>query len=320
MDILVLGGTRFIGRTFVDIALSREHTLTLFNRGRSDAGLFPSVQRVTGDRSDRAAVAQLAAREWDCIVDISGYRPDQVRPVIEAAGGTAKHYLYVSTVSVYAEPVPPGALEDAPLLDVDQSIPASDARAYGGLKALCETLLRSSLGDRLSVLRPTFVIGPHDYTDRFTWWVRRVARGGRMAVPRRLDQHLQLLDVRDLAAFAVRVVEQRILGTFNTVGPEQPVTIAAVLEDVQRALEVTISPEPVDSDRGTATSFPLCIGDADDGSLQVSGAAARAQGLALRPLAESVRDIRAWDRARGEPPLRAGLSAEDEAALLTART
>ena len=320
MDILVLGGTRFIGRTFVDIALSREHTLTLFNRGHTDPGLFPSVRRISGDRGDRDAVSQLAERTWDCILDISGYRPDQVRPVIDAAGGAGKHYVYVSTVSVYAEPMVPGALEDAPLLEVDESIPAGDPRAYGGLKALCEALLRSALADRLTVLRPTFVIGPHDYTDRFTWWVRRIARGGRMAVPRRLDQHLQLIEVRDLAAFAMRVIEQRILGTFNTVGPEQPLTIAAMIAAVQGALGVTIAPQPAGSGSSAAASFPLCIGDDDDGSLQVSGAAARAHGLSLRALAGSVRDIRGWDLGRGEPPLRAGLSADDEAALLTTRT
>ena len=116
VEILVLGGTRFIGRAFVDIAQSRDHKLTLFNRGRSDSRLFASVPHVFGDRGDRAAVAQLAGREWDCILDISGYRPDQVRPILEVAGGATRHYVYISTVSVYAEPMPPGAPEDAPVL------------------------------------------------------------------------------------------------------------------------------------------------------------------------------------------------------------
>jgi 2'-hydroxyisoflavone reductase len=318
--ILVLGGTRFIGSTFVETALAHQHKLTLFNRGRSHPELFASVQRVTGDRGDPAAVSQLAAHEWDCIVDISGYSPDQVRPILDIPGHSSAHYVYISTVSVYAEPMPPDAAEDAPLLEVDESISAGDARAYGGLKALCESLLRDSVGDRLTVLRPTFVIGPDDYTDRFTWWVRRIARGGRMAVPRRLEQHLQLIDVRDLAGFALKVIEQRTLGTFNAVGPEQPLTVGTMVDSVQQALEVTVTPVPVGTGRRARSTFPLCIGDDDDGSLRVSGAAARAHGLSLRPLAESVRDIREWDRARGEPPLRAGPTTAEEDALLAART
>jgi len=319
MNVLVLGGTRFVGRAFVEAALSNAHTLTMFNRGLSDPAAFPETRRVAGDRSSREDVAPLEGA-WDCVVDVSGYRPDQLRPFLDLAGASVVHYLYVSTVSVYAEPMPPGAAEDAPMLSVGEDIAAGDPRAYGGLKALCELLLRDRLGERLTVVRPTFVIGPHDYTDRFTWWVRRIAHGGRMAVPPNLGQHLQLIDVRDLAAFMVRIVEGRVPGTFNAVGPERPISMAAMIEAVAEAVGTVVVPVPVDARSARALAFPLYIGDEDDGGLQVSGAAARVHGLTLRPLAASVHDILDWDRERGLPPLRSGPSLEAELGSLAALT
>jgi 2'-hydroxyisoflavone reductase len=315
VNILVLGGTRFIGRAFVETALAAGHALTLFNRGLTDPGAFPAVAHFTGDRQAHDDVAQLGGA-WDCVVDVSGYRPDQLRPFLDVAESSVRHYVFISTVSVYAEPLPPAAAEDAPLLEVDESVPAGSPHAYGGLKALCESLLRASLGDRLTVVRPTFVIGPHDYTDRFTWWVRRIARGGRMAVPSNLAQHLQVIDARDLAAFVLKVIEGRVMGIYNAVGPEQPMTIATMLDEVQRALGATVHTVPVDGPGGGASDFPLYIGDDDDGALQVSGAAALARGLRLRPLGDSARDVREWDRARGEPRLRAGSSPAEELAVL----
>ena len=291
MKVLVLGGTRFVGRGIVEAALHAKHDVTLFNRGVSDPGLFPSVRRITGDR--RRDADALTAHDWDCVVDVSAYRPADVRPVVRAIGDHAHHYVYISTVSVYATPMPPGAAEDAPLIDVDETIPDSDPRSYGGLKALCETELRGALGGRLTILRPTVVVGPHDNTDRFTWWVRQIARGGMLSVPRRLEQHVQLIDVRDLAVFVVHVAEERILGTFNTVGPREPLTLAGMIDVIQQAIAVRVELANAD-DRtaATPTYFPLVVRDGgDDSVFRVSGAAADAAGLTLRPLAESARAV-----------------------------
>jgi 2'-hydroxyisoflavone reductase len=288
MNILVIGGTRFVGRGIVDAALQRAHTVTLFNRGVTGAGVFPDVPRLTGDRRSDADVAQLSGTEWDCVVDVSAYRPAEVRPVLHTLGDAIRHYVYVSTVSVYADPVVPGATEDAPLLQVGEDVPAGDRHAYGGLKAACEVALRSAIGDRLTVLRPTVVVGPHDYTDRFTWWVRQIAEGGRLQVPRNLDQAVQLIDVRDLGAFAVHAVEERLLGTFNTVGPERPLTLATMIGLIQDAIGVSVELVPTGAE---AARFPLLIDDGDDGAFRVSGAAAYRRGLALRPLTESARDV-----------------------------
>ena len=162
MKVLVLGGTRFVGRGIVEATLNAKHDVTLFNRG-TDRALFPAVPRIIGDRTKDTAT--LAAQDWDCVVDVSGYRPSEVRPVARAVHDHTQHYVYISTVSVYETPMPPGAGEEAPLMRVDEPIPDTDPRSYGGLKALCESALRASLGDRLTVLRPTVVVGPHDYTD-----------------------------------------------------------------------------------------------------------------------------------------------------------
>ena len=288
MNILVLGGTRFIGRSFVNAALANGHQLTLFNRGVTPSDAPASVRRIHGDRSDPSGVAPLAAG-WDCVVDVSGYRPDQVRPVLHAVTPSALHYLYVSTVSVYAQPLPVGAAEDAPLLDVPEEIAPQHPHAYGALKACCERLLRDAFGARLTIVRPTVVIGPNDYTDRFTWWVRRIAAGGTVPVPRRLGQRVQLIDVRDLSAFLLLLVERAEAGIFNAVAPERPLTLGGMISTVSGALGVPIT-EPVDP-AGDDGDLPLAIGADDDSMFRVSGAAAYARGLRPRPLAESARDV-----------------------------
>lgn len=293
MDVLVLGGTRFIGHAIVEAALRSGHELTLCNRG-SNPGVFPQVERIRADRDRAAGMARIGGRRWDAVVDLSGYRPAQVRPVLDALGGAMPHYVYISTVSVYALPLAPGAGETAPLLQVDESIPSSDPRSYGGLKALSEELLHYRAADALTIVRPTIVIGPRDYTDRFGWWVRRVA-GGRVPEPPRSEQPLQLIDVRDLASFIVRCIEERIFGTYNAVGPEEPLTLRSMIETVAAALQVTASTAPA-ADGGR---LPLVIDDpVDDGVFQVSGAGAYRQGLSLTPLAESARDVLRWEGAR----------------------
>lgn len=290
MRVLVLGGTRFVGRAIVEALLARGHEVTLFNRG-SHAQVFPWLPRITGDRDRPSDVAGISGQRWDVIVDVSGYRPAQVRAVLDALGGAIPHYLYISTVSVYALPLAPDAGESAPLLQVDESIASADSRSYGGLKARCEAVLREQ-AESLTVLRPTVVIGARDDTDRFGWWVRRVANG-QVPEPPRPGQPVQLIDVQDLAAFALRCVEQRILGTYNVVGPEEPLTVRGMIDTIAAALDVTVTMEPV----RPGARLPLLLDDpAGDGAFQVSGAAARRSGLRLTPLAGSARVVFRWGR------------------------
>jgi 2'-hydroxyisoflavone reductase len=297
MQILILGGTRFIGRGIVEAALDRGHQLTLFNRGSTDPDAFHNTRNVRRLRGDRRSedTAQIAESTWDAVVDVSAYQPDDIRPVLRALSNQAQHYVFISTVSVYAPDISPGADEWAPLLQVPESIPRSDPRAYGGLKALCERELRSALEDRLTILRPTVVIGPLDYTDRFGWWMKRIARGGDVPAPRRRDQPLQLIDVRDLSAFTVRTIDMNILGTYNAVGPKEPMTLAGMLETAGDALGVAVRLVP--SEEGSP--FPLTLPEdgSADGYFSVSGAAAYRQGLTLRTIGDSARDVVEWQGA-----------------------
>ena len=287
MRILVLGGTRFIGHAVVEAALRNGHDVTLFNRG-SDRTLFPQVARLIGDRNRPGDAARIGGQRWDAVVDISGYRPAQLRPVLDALGQDAPHYVFISTVSVYADGIGPGADETAPLLRVDESISGTDPHAYGGLKVLCEQELRSRIEGSLTVIRPTVVIGPRDYTDRFGWWVRRIAEG-RVPAPPRPAQPVQLIDVQDLAAFVVRCIEHRIVGTYNAVAPREPLTLRGMIDAVVAALDMEQRLTLMDTGE---TQLPLVIADpANDGAFQVSGEAAYRQGLSLTPIEDTARAV-----------------------------
>jgi nucleoside-diphosphate-sugar epimerase len=291
VKLLVVGGTRFVGRAIVEAALARDHEVTLFNRG-THTDVLAAVPRIIGDRNRDADLTQLRDHRWDAVVDVSAYAPAQVRSLLDVVEGRTGHYVYISTVSVYELPMPPRADETAPLLQVDEDIDSDDPRAYGGRKALCERAARERIGDRLAVLRPTVVIGPGDYTDRFPWWVRHVARGGRLAAPSRLEQPIQLIDAGDLAAFAVRVLERRVVETFNTVGPHQPLTLRGMIDVLAAVCDVRVELDPVSGTRD-GEAFPLTLppGGGSDGAFMVSGAAAYGQGLHLTPLADTARAV-----------------------------
>jgi 2'-hydroxyisoflavone reductase len=291
MKLLVLGGTRFVGRAIVQAALDRDHEVTLFNRG-SNRELFARARRIIGDRAT-GDIDQIGQERWDSVVDVSAYRPAEVRSALRALDGNTEQYLFISTVSVYDHPAP-GAAEDGPLIEVDEAVPREDPRAYGGLKVLCERALHAALGERLTVLRPTVVIGPHDPTDRFPWWVRQVARGGRIEVPRRLDQPLQLIDAEDVGAFAVHALEHSISGTFNTAGPEDPLTLGRMIEVLSETLGSSVEPVEVDDEHTARMPLTLPADGMLDGMFGVSIAAALRAGLRLRPLAESAGAVQSW--------------------------
>ena len=288
MNLLVLGGTRFVGRAIVEAALARDHDVTVFNRG-TNPDIFPEIARITGDRDVLGDVAQLADRYWDAVVDVNAYRPDSVRSVLHPLHDRVEHYLFISTISVYSDPMEIGADEHAPVWQVDDTISSRDPRAYGGLKVLCEQMLQDRVRGRLTVLRPTILVGEHDYTDRFPWWVRNVARGGTMRVPPRLEQPIQLIDAADLANFVVLILERHIVGTFNAVGPREPMTLGTMIDMLSTALHSRVEPVPAGA-RDDGTAFPLALpaaGGTDDGRFTISGASAFQHGLRLRTLMES---------------------------------
>jgi len=314
MRILVLGGTSFVGRAVVDRARSAGHELTLFSRGRTGAELFPGVERRVGDRQS-GDYASLADGRWDAVVDVSGYVPRHVQQAADALRDRVGRCLFISTGSVYDVAQAPASdlSEDSPRLAPERGTEDVDGDTYGPLKVACEDDVAALWGASGTVVRPGIVAGPHDPTDRFTWWVRRAARGGRLAVPGRLDQPVQVVDAGDLAALVVALLEDDRPGTYNAVGPAEPVTLGELVQVCAQAAGTTVDLVPVPVEPG----FPLVLADPSlDPLFRRSAAAARAVGLAATPLPVTAADVLAWDRGRGEPPLSVGLTPEREAELL----
>ena len=219
MRLLVLGGTKFLGRATVASALERGHEVTLFNRGETNADLFPEAEKLRGDRTQDVRV--LGGREWDAVLDTAGYLPAVVRASAEALADSTPYYLFVSSVSVYAdqsrcndEGSPLAELGDEP----DDRL-TDDFSNYGPLKALCEQAVRHVYGDRSAVVRPGLIVGAHDPTGRFTYWPHRVARGGRVAAPAPAEGQVQFIDAKDLGAWLVDLSERKATGIYNAINP-----------------------------------------------------------------------------------------------------
>jgi 2'-hydroxyisoflavone reductase len=317
MDVLVLGGTSFVGRTIVADLLTRGHAPTLFTRGVTNPEVFPDVPRRRGDR-DAGDYASLADGRWDAVVDVSAYYPRHVDQAMTAVGETAQRYLFISTGSVYDRLAAPesGLTEDAPRLPAwRETEEITSPETYGGLKVACEDDLLARLGARATIVRPGIVAGPHDTTDRFTYWVRRAARGGRVAVPPAVEQPVQVVDSRDLARLVVLLLEDDRTGVFNAVGPAVPTTIAGLLATCAQAAGTTVEAVPV----AGAEQLPLVLDDTTWWPFfRRSAAAAHAAGMPATPLERTAADVLAWDRERGLPPLSVGWSENEEAAALAA--
>src|SRR5918997_2909258 len=232
MRVLVLGGTVFVGRHIVAEALARGHDVTLFNRGRTHPELFEGVEELRGDR-ERGDLAALAGRSWDAVVDTSGYVPRVVRASAELLAGSAAQYTFVSTGSVYADFSRPGIGEGSPVATVDDETTEDVGQHYGALKALCERAAEAALPGRVLSVRAGIIVGPHDPTGRFTYWVHRVARGGEVLAPEPRDQRVQVIDARDLAAWILDAAERGLAGVFNAAGPATPLTMETLLEEIR---------------------------------------------------------------------------------------
>jgi len=324
MDLLVLGGTRFLGRHVVEAALVRGDRVTLFHRGRTGAGLFPGVERVLGDRD--GGLGALDGRRWDAVIDTCGYVPRVVGASARALARAASHYTFVSSVSAYASPLALHADEGAPLATLaDPDVEAVTGETYGGLKAACERAVLEGFGARTLVVRPGLIVGPNDPTDRFPYWPRRLARGGDVLVPDAPGLDVQVVDVRDLAAWILACVSAGVTGAFNAIGPAEPLAFRACLERIATAVGSTARLVPVAEpfllERNVApwVGLPLWVSAGEAAFSTISAARARAHGLAFRPLEDTARDTLAWDLARDSSE-RAGspaLTAERENELLT---
>jgi 2'-hydroxyisoflavone reductase len=322
MRILVIGGTRFVGRHVVEQAVTRGHDVTLFHRGRTGTDLFPDLEHRFGDRD--LDLSALADGEWDATVDTCAYVPRQVHGLADALRGRGGHHLLVSSVSVYAAPEGPGIGEDAALVELeDPGTEEVSDQTYGGLKVLCERAAVERHGSATLLVRPTYVVGPGDYTWRFPWWVARIARGGDVVAPGPGDAPAQVIDVRDLGGWMVRLLEDGRSGAFHAASPAPVFTWRQQLEVIVDAVGPVgttlhwVSPEAVRA-AGADAGFPLWSGDDPDVWVMAADPSrAFATGLAPRPLADTVKDTLAWTRTAGMPA-GTGVTDEQERSLLQA--
>jgi 2'-hydroxyisoflavone reductase len=321
--LLVLGGTKFLGRAVVEAALAGGHDVSIFTRGRTNPDLFPQVERLRGDRD--GDLRALEGGRWEAVVDTSGYVPRVVRDSAELLRDRVGHYTFVSSGSVYADHSRRND-ESSALEELEDPASEDVERDYGGLKAACERVVTETYGERGLVVRAGLIVGPHDPTGRFTYWPARLARGGDVLAPEPRDTRLQLVDVRDLAGWIVRVAEAGRGGVYNAVGPEPRPTMEELLETCRAVGNPSARLVWVDHgflvERGVDEwmELPLWIAAPEYGAfMDVDVARAVAAGLTFRPLAETVRATLEWARADERGGLRdgAGLAPEREAELLT---
>lgn len=327
--ILVLGGTGFLGPHFVRAAQANGHAVTLFNRGKTNPGLFADLEQLRGDR-EKGDLEALQGRTFDAVVDTSGYVPAHVEATAKLFAESARHYQFISSVSVYggfgeraqtmteAEPV--STVDDE---DVDKVSTIRQAMPfYGPLKARCEAAAEAAMPGRTSNIRPGLIVGPGDNSDRFTWWPVRIDRGGEVLAPGDGDAQVQFLDVRDLAEWMLHCVEHDVTGVFNAAGFAGRVSMQDVLCACKCATSnavtlVWASEEFLaENEVGPWMQMPLWL--PREGRSLIDNARAMASGLRFRPIGDTVRDTLQWAKAeRGDRAFaRTGLPAERERELV----
>jgi 2'-hydroxyisoflavone reductase len=319
LKLLVLGGTKFLGRAAVETALARGHEVTLFNRGETNPELFPEAEKLRGDRT--AGLDELRGREWDAVLDPSGFVPAVVRASAELLAGAAEHYLFVSSISVYASFAGRND-EDSPLAelgDMPDDRLLEDYANYGALKALCEGVVAEAFGERYAVVRPGLIVGAHDPTGRFTYWPHRVARGGEVLAPAPPERTVQFVDVRDLGSWLVDLLERETTGAYNATHPGR--TWAEVLETCREITgnDATFTWVPdgflAEREVGEWMELPMWVHAPDEAGIHEADVSrAIAAGLTFRPLEETIRDALELAETTDE----AGLTPEREAELLAA--
>jgi 2'-hydroxyisoflavone reductase len=300
LSVVILGGTSFLGPHLVHVLLERGHRVSIFTRGRTQpaiyAELFGRVEHLTGDRG--GDLAALASGHWDAVIDNSGQRVEWTRDSARLLKDRVQYYLYVSSTGVYYPYRTVNIPEDGPVLLADQ--PPREQPSYGVMKALSERAVQSEFGDRAIVVRPQYIVGPADASDRFTYWPVRVDRGGTVLVPGKLDDPIEYIDVRDLTEWMVRLIETGTTGVFNAVGPEAPLTMA---EFVYGLRAVTAKPvhwvwaddyEFLRAQR-LLYAIPWLLPEGDTlGAARIDNHRALAAGLTFRPLAVTARDTLDW--------------------------
>jgi 2'-hydroxyisoflavone reductase len=325
VKLLIIGGTVFLGRHLVDAALGRGHEVSLFNRGLHNADLFPDVEKLRGDRDGDLDAP--SGRRWDAVVDTCGYVPRVVRQSAELLADAVEQYIFISTISVYADTKTSGQDESAPVGHIeDETVEEITGETYGPLKALCEQTVEASLPGRSLTIRPGLIVGPNDPTDRFTYWPVRVAKAGDVLAPGEPERDVQFIDVRDLAEWTVSMAESRQTGVYNATSPRGFVTMGSLLDDCKAVsgsdARFVWVPDQflLDQEVGPWMELPLWVPLAEaPGFNAIDVGKAVAAGLTFRPVQDTVRDTLSWTETRpSDYEWRAGLDPEKETRVLEA--
>jgi 2'-hydroxyisoflavone reductase len=330
--ILILGGTGFLGPATIEIAQAHGHQVTMFNRGKTRPDLFPGVEKLHGDRDPKKGegLKALETGTWDAVIDNSGYYPRQVGASAALLAPRTRQYLYISSISAYKEPNPENGTEDAPLAtlaDPTVETMGKDFGNYGGLKALCEQAAQKAMPGRTTVIRPGYIVGPDDPSGRFTYWPVRFNKGGDIAVPGGPDDPVQIIDVRDLAAWLVHLVEQGTLGVFNSCGPDKRLAWGTLIAACQKVGSPTAKPIWIPADfvaKQEGIDFPIWapyLGETKGFSTWRNDRALKA-GLRFRSAEQTAKDTLSWYKTqekieKGRNKL-AGPSEAQEAKLIAA--
>jgi len=325
MNILIIGGTRFLGRHLVNTALASGHQVTLFNRGKSNPDLFPDVETVIGDREHD--IDKLSGRTWDAVIDTCGYAPRIVRESAVGLEGSVGRYVFISSISAYADFKKIGINESDPggTMD-DESVEEITGETYGPLKVLCEKTVQGIYSERGLVVRPGLIVGPNDPTDRFTYWPVRVAKGGDVLAPEKPDVPIQIIDVRDLSDFIIKLIEDNESSIYNATGPDYELTLDTMLETCKQVSgsDANIHWASVEflkqNNVQEWSDMPVWVPDNEEnqGFSRMDVSKAISAGLKFRPLEETVRDTLAWANTRpADHQPRAGLQSEREQELLS---
>jgi 2'-hydroxyisoflavone reductase len=323
MRLLILGGTQFVGRYLAQSALERGHRVTLFHRGETNRGLFPEAETIYGNRD--GGLDALTKGAWDAVIDTCGYLPRLVGDAARFLARRVERYTFVSTISVYADFSRPGLDESSPLGTLeDPTTETIDGKTYGPLKVLCEKAVTETYGERGLIIRPGLIVGPHDPTNRFTYWVARIADGGEILAPGPKDAPVQFIDVRDLGEWMLRMTEDGETGVWNATGPREPVPMDRLLETMRPATgsngEFTWVPAGflLEQQVGAWQELPLWLpGEDMAGLCRIDIERAVSRGLTFRPLADTIRDTLDWARTvPADAPRKAGLARDREKELL----
>jgi 2'-hydroxyisoflavone reductase len=327
LTVLILGGTGFLGPHLVEAARGRGHVLTLFNRGRTNPHLFPELEKLRGDRD--GDLEALEGRRWDAVIDTSGYVPRIVKASADLLAPNVGQYLFVSSISVFADPSVPGLDESGAVATIEDETSEDVRQHYGALKALCEQAAEAALPGRATNVRPGLIVGPLDPSDRFTYWPVRMARGGEVLCPGDGSDPVQYVDARDLAAWMISLLERRVFGVFNATGPAERLEMRPFLEGCRAGAGSEARLTWVDTDFLAEHSvapwgdLPVWVpGQGESAGMStVDCSKAIGEGLRFRPVDETARDTLAWFETLPEDrraTLRTGLSSEREAEVLAA--